>query len=95
MNNYFNNVIDTAEIGRFILRIIKTKKKIRDTFILSASNPLKLKNIIKSIKDKYRSRSKILNLKNNERSFVLSTNKISKKLNFYPLSAEKIIMRNL
>tara|TARA_B100000029_G_scaffold125588_2_gene119141 strand:- start:1282 stop:2139 length:858 start_codon:yes stop_codon:yes gene_type:complete len=95
MNNYFNNVIDTTEIGRFILRTIKNKKKIRDTFILSASKPLKLKGIIKIIKNKYRSRSKILSSEKNERSFVLSTKKISKKLNFYPLSTEKIIMRNL
>ncbi len=95
MNNNFNNVIDTEEIGRFIVGIIKNKKKIRDTFILSASKPIKLKKIIKLIKNQYSSKSKIVSIKRNKNSFILSNNKICKKFNFFPLSTEKIIMRNL
>lgn len=95
MNNKFNNVIDTEEIGRFIVGIIKNKKKIRDTFILSASKPIKLKKIIELIKNQYNSKSKILSIKKNKNSFILSNYKICKKLNFFPLSTEKIIMRNL
>ena len=95
INSYFNNAIDTKEIARFILMIIKKRKNIRDTFNLSASKPLKLKSIIDIIKTKYHSKSKIKNIEKKNKSFVLSINKIKKKLNFHPVSTKKIIMRNL
>ena len=95
INSYFNNVIDTKEIARFILMIIKKRKNIRDTFNLSASTPLKLKSIIDINKTKYHSISKIKNIEKKNKSFVLSINKIKKKLNFHPVSTKKIIMRNL
>ena len=76
INSYFNNVIDTKEIARFILMIIKKRKNIRDTFNLSASKPLKLKSIIDIIKTKYHSKSKIKNIEKKNKSFVLSISKI-------------------
>lgn len=94
-NNYFNNVIDTKEIVRLILRIIKKRKKIRGTFNLSASKPQKLKKIIHIIKSKYQSKSKVINLEKGQKSFVISINRIKEKLNFYPTSVENIILRNL
>ena len=94
-NNYFNNVIDTKEIVRFILLIIKKKKKIRNTFNLSASKPLKLNKIIKIIKTKYQSKSKIKNVSDKSTSFIISIDKIKNKINFHPSSTEKIIERNL
>ena len=94
-NNYFNNVIDTKEIVRLILRIIKKRRKIRGTFNLSASKPQKLKKIIHIIKSKYQSKSKVINLEKGQKSFVISINRIKEKLNFYPASTENIILRNL
>ena len=94
INGHFNNVVDTTEIVRFILMIIKKRKVIRDSFNLSASKPLKLKSIIFMLKKKYNSKSKITNIKKNS-SFILSVNKIAKNLNFYSRSTREIIMRNL
>lgn len=95
INNYFNNVIDTQEIARLIIKIIQKRKTIRETFNLSASQPLKLKRIIQIIKSKYQSKSKIKSLKQNQDSFTISIKKIKEKLNFYPTSTKKIILRNL
>ena len=94
-NNYFNNVIDTQEIGRFIQKIIKRKKTIKDNYNLSASNPIKLKKIIDIVKFKYKSKSKVNNIPNKKKNFLISVKKIQNILNFYPNSTEKIILRNL
>ena len=94
-NNYFNNVIDTKEIARLILKLIIKKKIIRDTFHLSASRPLKLIKIIKMIKSKYKSKSKIQNSNSIKKSFTISTNKIEKMLSYKPSSTKNIILRNL
>ena len=97
--------ITELNIGHFLIgeaiflglkkTIIKMRKMIRGTFNLSASQPKKLKEIIYIIKSKYRSKSKIINLKNKQRSFVISIRKIKEKLNFNPTSTEKIILRNI
>ena len=95
INSYFNNVIDTQEIVKLILKIINKKKMIKETFNLSASEPVKLKKIIHFIKSKYKSKSKINNIKNEKKSFVISIKKIKTILKFCPASTKKIILRNL
>ena len=45
--------------------------------------------------NKYRSKSKINNLKTRKKNFLISTRKIQENLKFYPDSTEKIILRNL
>ncbi len=71
------------------------KKVIRETFNFSASKPVKLKKIIKTIKSNYNSKSIVRNLKSNKKSFTVSIKKIKSKLNFYPENTENIILRNL
>ena len=95
MNSFFNNVIDTKELAKLILKLLKRKKIIRETFNFSASKPVKLKKIIHTIKSNYNSKSVIRNLKSNKKSFIVSIKKIKSKLNFYPEKTESIILRNL
>tara|TARA_Y100000590_G_scaffold366319_1_gene425589 strand:+ start:472 stop:1332 length:861 start_codon:yes stop_codon:yes gene_type:complete len=93
--NKFNNVIDTHEIAQLILKIIGKKHNIRETFNLSATKPIKMIKIMNIIKSKYQSKSKIKKFNNSKNSFLISTDKIKKKLGFHPESTEKIILRNL
>tara|TARA_B100000959_G_scaffold276849_1_gene332324 strand:+ start:99 stop:953 length:855 start_codon:yes stop_codon:yes gene_type:complete len=91
----FNNVIDVKEIIRLILKVINSKKIIRDTFNLSASSSIKLGSLINKIKKYYNSRSKIHFQKNKKKSYLISVDKIRKKIGFNPASTEQIINRNL
>ena len=93
--NKFNNVIDTQEIAQLILKIIGKKHNIRETFNLSATKPIKMIKIMNIIKSKYQSKSKIKKFNNSKNYFLISTDKIKKKLGFHPQSTEKIILRNL
>ena len=93
--NNFNNVIDIEEIVRLILKVLNSKKIVRDTFNLSASGSLKLLSIINKVKRYYNSKSKIYFRKNKQKSYLISVSKIKKKLKFYPASTKKIISRNL
>ena len=68
---------------------------IRDTFNLSASGSIKLRSLINKIKKYYNSNSKINFRKNGKKPYLISVEKIKKKLKFYPVSTEKIIDRNL
>ncbi len=91
----FNNVIDTQEVARFILKIINKKNKIRDTFNFSASKPIRLRKIIEMIKIKYNSQSKIINTKSNAKSYIILSDKLRKFFKFKPISTSKIIERNI
>ena len=93
--NNFNSVIDVEEITKLISEVIKNDKIIRNTFNLSASGSIKLGSEIKKIKKYYNSSSKILSLKNEKKSYLISVQKIKKILKFSTASVSKIINRNL
>ena len=77
----FNNVIDTQEIARFVGFLIKKNLTIRDTFNLASNRPIILKDVLKIIKNKLRSKSVIREVKNHKKnSFYISTKKNRKKI---------------
>lgn len=93
LNSKFNSLIDVFELNKIIHLIIK-KKKIRSEYNVSASKPIKVNNIIKYLKNKFRSSSRIIIKKNNINTFLISSKKIKKDLNYSAPSANKIITRN-
>ena len=101
VSNYerkFNNLIDTVDIVRFINHILKYKlykNKINKDFNLSASNPIKLSQIINLIKENYLSKSKLMIKKNNMPSYIIDNTKIINTFKFYPSSVKDIVLRNL
>ena len=79
--NKFNNVIDSNQIAKIILLINKKNFKIRNSYNLASSKPMVLMNLLKRLKKKMRSKSKIMNLiDNNKMSFYISARKLEKKL---------------
>lgn len=92
----FNNVIDTQEIARFVGFLIKKNLTIRDTFNLASNRPIILKDVLKIIKNKLRSKSVIREVKNHKKnSFYISTKKIEKKLKYKTYSTKKTITKYL
>lgn len=91
----FNNVIDTFELSKLIERIFVKKKLKYKTFNVAASKPIKLNKVISLLNKKIKSKSKIVYLTKKNQSYLISTSKLKKHLNFLPSSTEKIIERNL
>lgn len=91
----FNNIIDTLEIARVLDKIFIKKNFLRGTFNLSAHSPIKLYKLIDFMKMKTVSNSKIYYKPTKNKSFIISSNKIRKKLGFTPTPALLIIKRNL
>ena len=94
-NTLFNNVIDTFELSKLIEKIFIKKKIKYKTFNVAASKPIKLNKIISLLSKKIKSKSKIVYLSKKNQSYLISTSKLKKHLNFLPSSTEKIIERNL
>ena len=93
-NKFFNSLIDTKELAKLIKLICF--KNVKVTFNLSASKPIKIKDIIFFLKNFFKSRSKIKIIKDNiEYSSVISTKELSQKLKFYPATVMKILKDNL
>ena len=91
----FNNVTDTLELSKLIERIFVKKKLTYKTFNVAASKPIKLNKVISLLNKKIKSKSKIVYLTKKNQSYLISTSKLKKHLNFLPSSTEKIIERNL
>lgn len=94
-NTLFNNVIDTLELSKLIEKIFIKKELKYKTFNVAASKPIKLNKVISLLSKKIKSKSKIVYLTKNNQSYLISTSKLKKHLNFLPSSTEKIIERNL
>tara|TARA_B100002052_G_scaffold274096_1_gene276963 strand:+ start:906 stop:1817 length:912 start_codon:yes stop_codon:yes gene_type:complete len=88
----FNNVISSKDIVDFFNYIKNKKMVIRDTFNFSASKPIKLYLMLKLIKKRLNSNSRIIELKKkNSNSFLISNKKLKIKLNYKTPSTEIII----
>jgi len=94
-NTLFNNVIDTFELSKLIEKIFVKKKIKYKTFNVAASKPIKLNKVISLLNQKIKSKSKIVYLTKKNQSYLISTNKLKKYINFLPCSTETIIKRNL
>lgn len=93
LNEKFNNTIDVLEIVRFINFALKKKEIKGKIYNFSGSKPIKFIEVIKLMKKVSSSKSKIINEMSNNKSFVISNNKISKNIKFKPCSTKKIITR--
>ena len=91
--NFFNNVIDTIEIYKFIKNIINRKKVNSGTFNLSASKPIKIKTLILSIKTKLSSKSNVIFKKQKTRNYIILSESVKKNYNFKPETTIKIVDR--
>jgi nucleoside-diphosphate-sugar epimerase len=94
-NLFFNNVIDTFEIFRFINFIIKKNRFKKGTIDFTASKPIKIKDIINFIKRKINSKSLIKFNNNPIQHYTISTKEFENKYKFKTASTAKILDRYL
>ena len=94
INKKFNSIIDTQEIYQVIKKII-SKKIINETINLTASNPIKIIEIINIIKKKLKSKSSVIKIRSLRNSLIYDDDKISKLLGKKLPSVKKIILRNI
>mgnify|MGYP000856833676 CR=1 FL=1 len=94
--NKFNNIIDSYQISKIILHIIKDKIKIKNFYNFASSQPIILFSLIKKLKSKMKSKSNIVNLKdNNKVSFYISVKKLEKKYGFSLAPTKKLVYNHL
>ena len=91
-DKFFNNIVDTYEIFKF-LNFLNKKGFDNKTINMSASKPMKIKNMITFLKDKIKSNSKIIFDKKKSNYFVISIHKLKKEIGFNPSSTKKILNR--
>lgn len=94
--NKFNNIVDSTQVSKIILHIIKKKNRIRNFYNIASSQPTILLNLLKNLKRKMKSKSNIINLKdNNKAQFYISVKKFEKKLGFNLVSTKIIVNSHL
>ena len=93
LNKKFNNTIDVLEIVRFIKFALKKKEIKGEIYNFSGSKPIKFIEVINLMKKLSMSKSKVLSEITNNKSFIISNNKISKKFRFSPSATKTIITR--
>ena len=89
---YFNNVIDTASIYKFIKFYMDLKYK--ENFLtlnFSASKPIKMHDLLKYIKLKLNSNSKLIELTTENLSFKIDISLMKQKLNYKTKTTIQII----
>jgi len=92
----FNNLTSTEEIAKFINFLIRKKTIIRDTFNFVCKKPLIMNEILNKAKKKLKSKSKIIKLRNkNKSSFYISSKKLEYKLNFKTQTTKQVIEKHL
>ena len=89
----FNNVIDTLEIFKVVQKLSKKTKFTSDVFNLSASKPVRFLKIVKNLKRIFKSKSKIINIKTNKASFLISSKKLNKIHKIKISSTDQIVKR--
>jgi len=90
---FFNNIIDTFEIYRFINFLMNKKKMRKGTLNLTASKPIQIKKMILDLKSNLFSKSKITFKKKSSKHFVINTNKIKKIYKFKSSTTNLILNR--
>ena len=93
LSKKFNSVIDTQEIYNFIIFVLRNKF-VPGNYNFIANNPMKLKEILKILKNKMRSNSKFVSL-GNKNTPLADNAKIKKNFKYKISSVKKIITRNL
>ena len=92
-NSLFNNIIDVDNICNLVENTYKLKLDFKYEIVnLAASNSLKLIKVIQLLKERLKSKSKILcadDIKKN--SFVIDISKLSKKMSFTPETTKCIL----
>tara|TARA_B100000941_G_scaffold260936_1_gene212759 strand:- start:1647 stop:2546 length:900 start_codon:yes stop_codon:yes gene_type:complete len=91
----FNNVINTNEIAKIIIKLSKMNKVIKSNFNLSSSKPIKLKKLIKFMILNTNSKSLVIEKKSNKKSFLISNKKIENFLGCKIENTIKIIQEHL
>ena len=94
-NSYFNNVVHTETIAKISEKfLLKKNAKFKNKiFNISSTKPIKLINLIKKIKNKFKSKSKIRILPSNK-TFIISTKKCE-KFNINLMTTDKSIENNI
>lgn len=93
LDKKFNAVIDTKEISKFINYML-SNKFISGSYNFFASNPIKLRKILKIFINQTKSHSRIINL-GDKRTSRVKHNKIKRNLKFKIDTVTNIIRRNL
>jgi dTDP-4-dehydrorhamnose reductase len=73
----FNNFMHASELSKIILRLVKSKIK-SDIFLVSCSNIINSFEVVKTLKSKFKSNSKIETIKSKECSYTISSKKLNK-----------------
>jgi len=76
-NSKFNNFMHASELPKIIMRLSKSKIK-SDIFLVSCSNIKTSYDVVKLLKLKLRSKSKIVIKKNNKLNYVISSAKLNR-----------------
>ena len=92
-SNKFNNLITSKEIFEFINYLIIKKIFISGNYNFSANQPVKLISLINIIKIFFKSESKIYNIINKDKSFIINTNKFEKTFKF-KISKTEYLLKN-
>jgi nucleoside-diphosphate-sugar epimerase len=84
----FNNFMHASELSKIILKLYKSKLK-SDIFLVSCSNKINSLQVVKILKSKLKSKSKIGIIKTNKNSYIIS----SKKLNriYKTITVQKVL----
>ena len=96
INNYFNNLISTDEIARFIEFLIEKRISAKGAFNFACTKPIKVKELIYSSRKMMNSSSKIeIIKKTKKKSFEISTQKLQKKFKFSVKPTKTILKKYL
>jgi nucleoside-diphosphate-sugar epimerase len=84
-SNYFNNGIHVKDLASFIYTLITNNGwKGFNSFPISSCNPIKLIDLIKELKIKLNSNSKIISINNRRKSFIIDSDYASKLFLYKP-----------
>ena len=81
-DSFFNNLTTSKEIFRFIDFLINKKVFHSGTYNFSSNRPIKIYQLLDTIKKYYKSSSIIKYSKTNKNSFIIINNKLEKTFNF-------------
>jgi len=93
LDKKFNNILDVKEITKFIMIALNKKKIKSNIYNFSASRPIQFIYLMRLLKKKLKSKSKIINIKSKKNSFTISNKKISRDYNLKISSTENIVTR--
>ena len=91
-NESFNNLITSKEIFKFIDFIIKKNTFYKGTYNFSASKPIKIQELLKLVKNYYKSSSIIKFSNTKKNTFVISNNKLEKNFKFKLNSTNNLLL---